>query len=90
MTFPLPPIASAHDAADIMAAVAQAVATGHLTPGEAAEFAKVVDAYVKAYQTARVDHGVVDLERLTDAELMFIAAGGNASELPKRLALKPR
>ena len=30
--FPLPPITSARDAADIAAAVAQAVAAGHLTP----------------------------------------------------------
>ena len=44
--FALPPITSARDAADIAAAVAEAVAAGDLTPNEAAEFAKVIDTYV--------------------------------------------
>jgi hypothetical protein len=35
VTFPLPPINSARDAADIAAAVAEAVAAGQLTPSEA-------------------------------------------------------
>ena len=52
VTFPLPPVTSARDAADLMAAVTQAVAVGQVTPGEAAEIGKVIDAYVKAYQTA--------------------------------------
>src|SRR6516164_986051 len=44
--FALPPIRSARDAADIAAAIAQAVAAGHITPSEAAEIGKVVDVYV--------------------------------------------
>src|SRR6516225_582788 len=37
VTFPLPPINTARDAADIAAAVAEAVAAGHVTPSEASE-----------------------------------------------------
>jgi hypothetical protein len=51
VAFPLPPITSARDAADIAVAVAEAVAAGHLTPSEAADIGKVIEIYVKAYQT---------------------------------------
>jgi hypothetical protein len=52
VAFALPPITGARDAADLMAAVTNAVATGHITPSEATEIGKVIDAYVRAYQTA--------------------------------------
>jgi len=42
LSFLLPPITSARDAADIAAAVAEAVASGKLTPSEAAEIGKVI------------------------------------------------
>ena len=58
VTFTLPPITSARDAADLMAGVTKAVATGHVTPSEATEIAKVIDAYVNAYQTAELDERV--------------------------------
>ena len=44
LTFALPPITSARDAADISAAVAAAVSVGDITLGEAAEVAKLIDA----------------------------------------------
>jgi hypothetical protein len=47
MAFTLPPIA--------MAGVTNAVAAGHTTPGEATEIAKVIDAYVRVYQTAELN-----------------------------------
>jgi hypothetical protein len=47
MAFTLPPIT--------MAGVTNAVAAGHTTPGEATEIAKVIDAYVRVYQTAELD-----------------------------------
>jgi hypothetical protein len=72
----LSPINSARDAADIMAAVAEAVAAGQATPGEAAEIAKVIDAYVRAYKTAELDDRMAPGRQLTDAELMRIANGG--------------
>jgi hypothetical protein len=71
----LPPINSPRDAADIMAAVARAVATGDITPNEAAEVAKVVAAYTTAFQTAELDERVANVELLTDAELLRIAMG---------------
>jgi len=58
-----------------MAAVMEAVAAGHVTPGEAAEVGKVIDVYVRAYQTAVLDAGIVPVARLTDTQLHRIAAG---------------
>jgi hypothetical protein len=81
--FPLPPITSARDAADIAAAVAEAVAAGHVTPGEAAEIAKVVDVYVRAYQTAELDDRTARVEQLSDEELMRIIRKGEST--PPRL-----
>jgi hypothetical protein len=56
------------------------VATGHIAPSEAAEIAKVIDAYVKAYQTAELDERVARVAQLSDAELMRIAMGGHTAE----------
>ena len=77
VTFPLPPITSARDAADLMAGVTKAVATGHITPGEATEIAKVIDTYVRAYQTAELDDRVACMHQFSDAELMRIARNGS-------------
>jgi len=94
VAFPLPPITSARDAADIMAAVTNAVSVGHITPGEAAELGKVIDSYVRAYQTAELDERVARVERLSDAELMRIAMSGQAAEavtpVSRLLTLRPR
>jgi hypothetical protein len=83
--FPLPPITSARDAADIAAAVAQAVAAGHITPSEAAEIAKVVDVYVRAYQTAELDDRSKPLEQMSDEELMRIIRNGSTENMTPRL-----
>ena len=56
-----------------MAAVTKAVAAGHITPSEAAEIAKVIDAYVKAYNAAELDERLARVQQLSDAELMRIA-----------------
>ena len=94
VTFPLPPITSARDAADIMAAVAKAVATGHITPGEAAELGKVIDSYVRAYQTAEMNEPVKRIEQISDEELLRIIAGGRAAEaatpVSRLLTVRPR
>jgi hypothetical protein len=83
VTFALPPITSARDAADIAAAIAEAVAAGHVTPSEAAEIAKVVDVYVRAYQTAELNDRVARVEELSDEELMRIIRKGEST--PPRL-----
>jgi hypothetical protein len=88
VSFPLPPITSARDAADIAAAVAEAVAAGHITPSEAAEFGKVIEIYIKAYQTAELDDRNVRLEQLSDQELMHIIRKGESTP-PRLLTIGP-
>ena len=56
------------------------MANGHITPSEAVEIAKVIDAYVRTYQAAELDERLV-LEQLTDAELMRIALGVQETEI---------
>ena len=96
VTFTLPAITCARDAADLMAAVTKAVATGHITPSEASEVAKLIDAYVRAYQTAELDERVARMKQLSDAELMRIAVGSQQTDItsapqsPKLLILNPR
>lgn len=87
MNFALPPITSARDAADIMPAVAQAVAAGDITPADAAEYSKIVDVFVRAYHIAELDDRVARVEQLTDAELLRIAAGGRMGENAARRLL---
>jgi Family of unknown function (DUF5681) len=53
--FRLPPLQSAADAAGAMAAITAAVAAASLTPGEAAELSKIVEAYVKALEASEFD-----------------------------------
>jgi hypothetical protein len=40
----------------------------------------VIEAYVKAYQTAELDEQMARMEQLSDGELMKIAMGGQAEE----------
>ena len=87
--FPLPPITSPRDAADIAAAIAQAVAAGHITPSEAAEIGKVVDVYVRAYQTADLSDRVACVEQMTDEELMRVIRKGESTP-PRLLTIGPR
>jgi len=85
VTFPLPPITSPRDAADIAAAVANAVAAGNLTPTEAVEFGKVIEIYVRAYQVAELDDRVARVEELSDEELTRIIRNGSGESTPPRL-----
>jgi hypothetical protein len=83
--FALPPITSARDAADIAAAVAEAVAAGHITPSEAAEIGKVIDTYVRAYQTAELNDRVACVKQMTDEELLRIIQNGSTENTTPRL-----
>ena len=47
MLFELPPVSSAADAANAAAALLEAVAVGDLTPAEASELGKLIEAYIK-------------------------------------------
>jgi hypothetical protein len=89
--FALPPITSARDAADISAAVAVAVSNGDLTLSEAAEFAKLIDSYVKAYQVAELEdraennNTLVRLSSRTDAELLRLIEKSQRKEADRLL-----
>jgi len=85
VSFPLPPITSPRDAADIAAAVAEAVAAGHITPSEAAEFGKVIEIYIKAYQTAELNDRVARVEEMSDEELLRVIRSGSGESTPPRL-----
>jgi hypothetical protein len=61
----MPPIRSAADIAGAMGAVAAAVTRGDLTPGEAAELAKVVATFVHAIEASDFDRRLDLLERST-------------------------
>ena len=89
VTFPLPPITSPRDAADIAAAVAQAAAAGQLTPSEAAEFGKVIEIYIRAYQVAELSDRVACVEQMTDEELMRIIRKGESTP-PRLIPIGPR
>ena len=70
------------------AAIAQAVAAGHLTPSEAAEIGKVIEIYVKAYQTAELVDRTVPVKQMTDEELMRIIRNGESTP-PRLLTIGP-
>ena len=50
----MPAINSVEDAKTASAALLSAVADGSITPSEAAEIGKLIDAYMKAVETAEV------------------------------------
>jgi hypothetical protein len=65
VAFTLPEIKSAQDAAAVVSAVLSAVAAGELTPGDAAEIGKLIDSYVRAFETAELAERLERLERMT-------------------------
>lgn len=64
--FQLPALQSA-DAANAMAALTAGVATGEVTPGEAAELSKLVESYVKALEAGEFDQRLRAVEARNDA-----------------------
>jgi Family of unknown function (DUF5681) len=65
--FSMPAIASAGDAAKAMGALLAAVAAGNVTPSEAGEVSKIVDAYVEALQVSEFEQRLKALEERADA-----------------------
>jgi Family of unknown function (DUF5681) len=65
--FNLPKLQSPSDAAAAMAAIAAGVADGNLTPSEAGELSKLVDAYVKALEASDFDQRLRAIEAKGDA-----------------------
>jgi hypothetical protein len=66
--FQLPALRSASDAASAMAALTAGVAAGEVTPGEAAEFSKLVEAYIKALEANEFDQRIRAIEEREDAK----------------------
>ncbi len=66
VTFALPTIESTADVVKASAALLQAVASGELTPSEAAELGKLVEAHVRAIETTELEARLDRLERLTN------------------------
>ena len=61
--FQLPPLRSAADTANAMAAITAGVGAGEVTPGEAVELSKVVEAYVRVLEAHEFDQRLQVLER---------------------------
>jgi hypothetical protein len=62
VTFKLPPIETATDAATAAAALVNAVAAGRLTPGEAADLGRLITAYTDALEASEVEMRLAELE----------------------------
>lgn len=65
VTFDLPSIKSASDAAAVTSAVLSAVANGEITPADAGEISRLMDSYVKAFEASEVVERLERLERMT-------------------------
>ena len=63
VTFALPALQTAADAAKAMAALTAAVASGSLTPSEATELARLVEAFTKALEAADFETRLAALEQ---------------------------
>ena len=61
--FPLPAIETPADIVKVSGALLEAVASGELTPSEAAELGKLVDAHVKAIEATDVQARLEALEQ---------------------------
>jgi len=81
VSFELPAVTCARDAADIGAAVLAAVSNGDINLSEAAEIGKLIDSYVKAYQTAELEDQLKPVDQLTTDELMRIVRNGSKPRL---------
>ena len=62
VTFPLPHMASAHDAAQAAGAVLAAVADGDLTPTEGAQVMGLVDSFRRTLEVTELEARIVALE----------------------------
>src|SRR5918997_2261683 len=62
VTFALPKLTKAGDAVAAAAAIAEAVAVGDLTPSEASELAKLVDAFARAIEVHDINERLSRLE----------------------------
>jgi hypothetical protein len=64
----LPPLLSAADAVQAMAAITGGVAAGKVTPSEAADLSKLVETYVKAIEVRELDQRLREVEAKNNAK----------------------
>ena len=64
VAFALPPVESTQDAAATVSAVLAAVAARDLTPADAGEISKLIEAYVRAFETAELAERLERLKRM--------------------------
>ena len=65
VSFQLPRMETAADAIKPLSAVAEAVAAGEISPGEGAEFGKLIDAFTRAIEASEFEERLRRLERAT-------------------------
>jgi hypothetical protein len=65
VTFALPAIETASDAAKAAGALLTAVSAGEITPQEAAELGKLIEGYVKALEASEFEERLARLEQRT-------------------------
>ena len=68
VTFSLPPIAGATDAAKASAALVAAVSAGEITPSEATEIGRLLEIYVKTLEIAELEQRIGKLEEIMSNE----------------------
>jgi hypothetical protein len=66
VTFELPTLQTPADAAQAMASIAGAVAAAEITPSEAAELAKLVEAFVRVLEANEFDQRLRNIEAWKD------------------------
>ncbi len=66
VNFTLPSLRKPTDAIDAMAAITNAVSTGEIMPSEAAELAKLVEAFVRTLEANDLDHRLRIIEAWKD------------------------
>jgi len=64
--FELPKMKESRDAVNASSAIVEAVASGELTPVEAAELSKIVDSYARVLQTAEFEQRIIKLEKTVE------------------------
>jgi hypothetical protein len=66
VNFKLPRLQAPGDAAEAMASLTDAVAAAEITPGEAGELAKLVEAFVRALEASEFDQRLRSIEEWKD------------------------
>jgi hypothetical protein len=64
VTFPLPKIACAAEAAKASAGLVKAVSAGQITPSEAVELGRLLESYVKTLEVTEIEDRLIKLERM--------------------------